>query len=127
MSNTVVVKKKNGKWRVCVNLTSLNRACLKICFPLPKIDKLVDSTSDHACMSIFDAYRGFHQIGMHGRIGRRLLLSPLGGIFGNKVMPFGLKNAGATYHRMITKMFRHLMGSTMDAYINDMVVKSMEE
>ena len=42
-------------------------------------------------------------------------------------MPFGLKNAGATYKRMITKMFGHLMDSTMDAYIDDMVVKSKEE
>ena len=78
-------------------------------------------------MSIFYAYRGYYQIGMHGRIGRRRPLSSLGGIFGNKVMPFGLKNAGATYHRMTTKLFRHLMGSTMVTYINDIVVKSMEE
>ena len=65
LSNTVVVKKKTSKWRVCVNFTSLNRACPKDYFPLPKIDQLVDSTLVHACMSFLDAYIGYHQITMH--------------------------------------------------------------
>ena len=48
LSNTIVVNKKMGKWRVCVDFTSLNRACPKDCFPLLKIDQLVDSTLGHA-------------------------------------------------------------------------------
>ena len=56
LSNIVVVKKKIGKWRVYVDFTNLNRACPKDCFPLPKIDQLVDSTSGHARMSFLDAY-----------------------------------------------------------------------
>ena len=47
LSNTVVVKKKNGKWRVCVDFTNLNQACPKDPFPLPKIDQLVDATAGH--------------------------------------------------------------------------------
>lgn len=62
LSNTVVVKKKNGKWRVCVDFTSPNKACPKDSFPLPKIDQLVDATSGHGRMSFLDAYRGYHQI-----------------------------------------------------------------
>ncbi|XP_057501675.1 uncharacterized protein LOC130785510 [Actinidia eriantha] len=65
LSNIVVVKKKNGKWHVCVDFTSLNRACLKDCFPLPKIDHLVDSTSSHTLMSFQDTFRDYHQIAMH--------------------------------------------------------------
>ena len=58
-------KEKNGKWRVCVDFTNLNRACSKDCFPLPKIDQLVDSTLGHSHMNFLDAYRGYHQIMMH--------------------------------------------------------------
>ena len=78
-------------------------------------------------MSFLVAYHAYHQIAMHSRIRKRPPLSPLGGIFCNKVMSFRLKNAGATYHRMTTKMFGHLIRSSMDAYINDMVVKSIEQ
>ncbi|XP_057463838.1 uncharacterized protein LOC130753679 [Actinidia eriantha] len=127
LSNTVVVKKKTGKWRVCVDYTNLNRACPKDCFPLPKIDQLVDSTSGHARMSFLDAYRGYHQIALHGPDQEKTAFMTPKEVFCYKVMPFGLKNAGATYQRMVTKMFHHVLGKTMDAYIDDMVVKSKEE
>ena len=60
LSNTVVVKKKNGKWKVCVDFTNLNRACPKDPFPLPKIDQSVDSTTGHERMSFLDAFQGYH-------------------------------------------------------------------
>jgi hypothetical protein len=64
LSNTVVVKKKNGKWRVCVDSTDLNKACPKDPFLLPKIDQLVDSTAGHERMSFLDAFQGYHQIAL---------------------------------------------------------------
>ena len=57
LANTVVVRKKNGKWRVCVNFTDLNRACPKDSFPMPKIDQLVDATYGHPRMSFLDTIR----------------------------------------------------------------------
>ena len=60
LANTVVVKKKNGKWRVCVDFTNLNRACPKNPFPMPKIDQLVDATYGHLRMSFLDAFQGYH-------------------------------------------------------------------
>ena len=65
LSNIVVVKKKNDKWRVYVDFTNLNQAFPKDYCPLPKIDQLVDSVMDHAYMSFLDAYRDYHQIAMH--------------------------------------------------------------
>ena len=60
LSNTIVVKKKNGKWRVCVDFTDLNRACPKDPFPVLKIDQLVDATYGHPRMSFLDAFQGYH-------------------------------------------------------------------
>uniref|UniRef100_A0A2N9GFJ3 Reverse transcriptase domain-containing protein n=1 Tax=Fagus sylvatica TaxID=28930 RepID=A0A2N9GFJ3_FAGSY len=124
LSNTVVVKKKNGKWRVCVDFTNLNQACPKDPFPLPKIDQLVDATPGHDRMSFLDAFQGYHQIALSTEDHEKTaFITPLG-VYCYKVMPFGLKNAGATYQRMVTKMFKDQIGRTMEIYIDDMVVKS---
>ena len=64
LANPVLVKKSNGKWRMCVDFTSLNIACPKDDFPLPRIDQLVDSTAGCELMSFLDAYSGYHQISM---------------------------------------------------------------
>ena len=64
LSNTVVVQKKNGKWRICVDFTDLNKVCPKDHFPLPRIDQLIDSAVGHDHMSFLDAFQGYHQIPM---------------------------------------------------------------
>ena len=64
LANTVVVKKKNGKWRVCVDFTDLNRACPKDPFPILKMDQLVDATYGHSRMSFLDAFQKYHQIAL---------------------------------------------------------------
>ena len=97
LSNIVVVKTKNGKWRVCVNFTNLNRACPKDPFPVPKIDQLVDATYGHPRMSFLDAFQGYHQIGLALEDQENTFFISPKGNYHYTVMPFGLKNAGATY------------------------------
>ena len=63
-ANVVMVKKANGKWRICIDYTDLNKACPKDSFPLPKIDQLVDATSGHKLLSFMDAFSGYNQIQM---------------------------------------------------------------
>ena len=124
LANTVVVKKKTGKWRVCVDFTDLNKACPKDPFPIPKIDQLVDATVGHPRMSFLDAIQGYHQIPLAADDQEKtVFVTPIGN-YHYKVMPFGLKNAGSTYQRMMTKMFEPQLGRNLEVYINDMVVKS---
>ena len=64
LANVIIVKKVNGKWRMCVDFTDLNQARLKDSFPLPKIDQLVDSTAGHKLLTFMDAFSGYNQIQM---------------------------------------------------------------
>ena len=64
LANVVMVRKNNGKWRMCVDFTDLNRACPKGSYPLPQIDTLVDSTARHELLSFMDAFSGYNQIKM---------------------------------------------------------------
>lgn len=119
-----MVKKKNGKWRVCVDFTDLNKACPKGPFPLPWIDQLVDATVGHPRMSFLDAFQGYHQIPLTlDDQEKTSFVTPVGN-YHYKVIHFGLKNAGSTYQRMMIKMFEAQTGKNIEVYIDDMVVKS---
>ena len=97
LANTVVVKKKNEKWRVCVDFTDLNKACLKDPFLMPRIDQLVDAIVGHHRMSFLDAFQGYHQISLALKDREKtVFVTPIGNYY-YKVMSFGLKNAGSTY------------------------------
>ena len=64
LANVVMVKKANGKWRMCVDFTNLNKACPKDSYPLPQINTLVDSNARHQLLSFMDAFSGYNQIKM---------------------------------------------------------------
>ena len=124
LANTVVVRKKTRKWRVCMDFTDLNKACPKDPFPLPRIDRLVDATVGHPRMSFLDAFQGYHQIPLtlEDQV-KTAFMTPVGN-YHYKVMHFGLKNAGSTYQRMMTRIFEPQLGKVIEVYIDDMVVKS---
>ena len=97
LANTVVVKKKSGKWRVCVDFTDLNKACLKDLFPMPQIDQLVGATAGHPRMSSLDTFQGYHQIPLTLEDQEKTTFMTPTKNYHYKVMLFGLKNAGSTY------------------------------
>nr|GEZ59180.1 reverse transcriptase domain-containing protein [Tanacetum cinerariifolium] len=106
LSNPVMVKKYDGSWRMCVDFTDLNKACPQDCYPLPEIDWKVES------LSADEEKTAFH-------IGQR--------VYCYTKMPFGLKNAGATYQRLMDKAFKSQMGRNIEVYVDDLVVKSHTE
>ena len=110
LANVVMVRKNNGKWRMCVDFTNLNRACPKDSYPFPRIDTLVDSTARHELLSFMDAFSGYNQIKMKEEDQEKTSFVTSQGLLCYKVMPFGLKNAGATYQRLMNKMFAHQIG-----------------
>ena len=109
LANVVMVKKANGKWWMCVDFTNLNKAYPKDSYPLPRIDQLVDSTAGHK-LSFMDAFSGYNQIKMDKADQEKTSFVTCQGLFCYEVMPFGLKNAGATYQRLVNHMFRPQLG-----------------
>ena len=110
-----------------MDFIDLNKACPKDPFPLPWIDQLVDATVGYPWMSFLDTFQGYHQIPLALDNQEKIVfLTPMGN-YHYKVMPFRLKNVGSTYQEMMTRMFEPQLGKNIEAYIDDMVVKSKVE
>jgi hypothetical protein len=122
--NPVLVKKKNKKWRICVDYTSLNKACPKDPFPLPRIHLVVDSIAGCETLYFLDAYSGYHQIAMCVADQLATSFITLFGTYCCKTMPFGLKNAGATFPICMRRVFEELIGCNIKVYVDGIVVKS---
>ena len=111
---------------MCVDYASLNKACPKVPFSLPRIDQIVDSTTRCETLSFLDAYSGYHQIKM--KESNQLVTSFITpfGMYCYVTMPFGLRNAGATYQRCMLHVFGKHIGLTVEAYVNDIIIKSKQ-
>lgn len=88
------------------------------------MDKLVDSTAGHALLSFMDANVGYHQISLVVEDRPHTAFITPSGVYFYIVMPFGLKKAGATYQRMINKVFKSQIGRNLEVYVDDMIAKS---
>ncbi|RDX79980.1 hypothetical protein CR513_39524, partial [Mucuna pruriens] len=126
LANVVMVKKSNGWWRMCTDYTNLNKACLKDLYSLPSIDRLVGGVLGYALLSFMDAYSSYNQIQMHPQDEEKTALITEARAFCYKVMPFGLTNTGATYQRLMDKIFKEIIGINIEVYVDVMVVKSTE-
>ncbi|PWA84319.1 retroelement [Artemisia annua] len=127
LSNPVMVKKSDGSWRMCVDFTDLNKACSQDCYPLPEIDWKVESLCGYPFKCFLDAYKGYHQIQMAEEDEEKTAFHTSQGVFCYTKMPFGLKNAGATYQRLVDNAFEKQVGRNLEVYVDDLVIKSHTE
>jgi hypothetical protein len=127
VANIVPVKKKNGQIRVCVDFRDLNKACPKDDFPLPITEMMVDVITEYKILSFMDGSSGYNQIKMAPEDAIHTAFRTPKGIYCYKVMPFGLKNAGATYQRAMTIIFSDLLHEVVECYVDDLVVKTKDK
>ncbi|GJU59426.1 reverse transcriptase domain-containing protein [Tanacetum coccineum] len=123
----VMVKKHNGSWKMCVDFTDLNKACPQDCYPLPKIDWKVESLYSYPFKCFLDAYKGYHQIQIAESDEEKTAFHTSQGVYCYTKMPFDLKNAGATYQRLVDKAFNSQVGWNVEVYVDDLVIKSYTE
>jgi len=109
---------------MCVDYTDLNKVCPRDAYPLPNIDRLVDGAAGNKVLSFLDAYSGYNQIPMVASNMNKTAFIMDDANYFYRVMPFGLKNAGATYQQLMDKVSNHLMGQCVEVYVDNMVVKS---
>lgn len=119
-----MVPKSSEKWGMCVDFTILSSAYPKDGYPLPHIDPLIDSAVEYSMMSFLDAFSGYHQIHMNPKDSEKAAFIIGEGLYCYEVMPFGLKTMGATYQRMMDKVFAKHKGRNLEVYMDDLMVKS---
>ena len=124
VSNIVPVGKTSGGIHVCSNFQDLNLTCPKDDFPLPNIDIIVDLTTRHEMLTLMDGFSGYNQIKIAKEDQHKTTFTTPWGTFCYQVMPFGLKNAGATYQRAMTTIFHDLLHIIMEDYVDDILGKS---
>jgi hypothetical protein len=122
-----MVKKANGKWRMCIDSTDLNKACPKDEFPLPRIDSLVDAAATLELMSLLDCYSGYHQIWMKKEDEPKTSFITPSGTYCYLRMPKGLKNARGSFNRMAAKGLHSQIGNNVLTYVDDIIVKSTKQ
>ena len=110
-----------------MDFTDLNKACPKDSYPFPRIDQLMDSTKGHKLLSFMDAFSGYNQIRMDKADQEKTSFVTSQGLFCYKMMPFGLKNAGATYPRPVNHMFHPQIGWNVKVYVDDMLANILDK
>ena len=125
LANIVPVKNKNiVQIRICIDYRELNATCPKNKFPLPNMDIMIDSTSGQSLMSFMDGFSEYNQIKIYAKdVEKTVFLTPFGNFY-YTIMPFGFKNAGATYQQAMTTVSYDMMGKEVEDYVDDLVVKS---
>ncbi|GJZ34806.1 reverse transcriptase domain-containing protein [Tanacetum coccineum] len=127
VSNLIIVKKDDGKWKMRIDFTIINKACIREPHPLPAAELGVENLLKYRLKCFLDAYKGYHQIPMAEKDEEKTAFFTREGVVCYRRLPFSLKNAGATYQRLIYKVFDSQIGRNMEVNADDMVIKSDSE
>jgi hypothetical protein len=119
VSSLVIVPKKNGKWRVCVDYRALNKATKKDHFPLPFIDQVLDSLLGKNFFSFLDGSSGYNQIKIAPQDQYKTTFTIPWGTFAYRVLPFGLCNAPTTFQRAVIGIFSDMLNESMEIFMDD--------
>lgn len=111
------------EYKMCIDFNNLNTVLPKDCFPLPNIDQLVDAMASFEMMSFMNAYSNYHYIQMHSKDEEKMAFIMEEGTYCYIRKPFYLMNAGATYQRLVNRMFKNEIGQNMEVYVDDMMIK----
>jgi hypothetical protein len=124
LANVVTVQKKSDKWCMCIDFTSLNKACPKDNFLLPRIDKIVDSAAGCEVMSLLDCFSGYHQIYMkeEDKVSTSFI-TPFDTYYFIRMLE-GLKSVGSTFSRLTRKVLESQVGRNIFTNVDDIVVAS---
>jgi hypothetical protein len=122
-----MVKKKNGKWRMCTDFTDLNKCCPKDDFPLARIDQIVDSAVASEVMAMLDYFSAYHQIWLPPEDEEKTSFITRFRTYCYLRMPEGLRNAGWTFYRMTRAALMDQVGSNILSNVNDIVVVSKKK
>jgi len=127
VANIVPIPKKNEKFQICINYRGLNATYPKYEFPFPITDVMIDNTYDFERMSFMDGFLGYNQIKMYPEYEKYTSFRTSLRIYYCTLMPFGLKNTGATYQRAINAIFHEHICKTVECYVDDIAVKSRDK
>jgi hypothetical protein len=127
VANVVMVPKKNGNMRMCIDFTELNKACPKDPIPLPKIDIIIDQAAGCEMLSLLDCFSGYHQVWMRKEDEAKTGFTTPFGVFCFVKMPEGLRNTGPTFNRMMKLILGNQLGRNASAYVEDIVIMSEKE
>jgi hypothetical protein len=124
LANPVLIRKKSNEWTMCVDYTHLNKHCPNDPFGLPQIDQVINSTVGCDLLCFLDCYSGYHQIAIKEEDQEKTAFITPFAAYCYTTMSFGLKNAGATYQRAIQFCFKRQLNKNVEAYVDDVVVKT---
>ena len=126
VSPLVVVPKKNGKLRVCVNLKKVNAATVRDHYLLPITDHVIERVAGAEAYSFLDGFSGYNQLSIDPRDQHKTAFATDRGTFAYRVMPFGLTNAPATFQRLMCHIFKEFLKKFLEVYVDDLCVHSKQ-
>ena len=121
-SPTILVKKKDGSWRLCIDYRKLNSVTKNDAHPLPRVEDIFDTLAGSKFFTTLDLAMGYHQVELHPDDREKTAFSTPFGLFQYTVMPFGLATAPATFMRLITIVFSKMLYNTCLAYLDDIII-----